>query len=59
MEDFIKYSPYYTLCTETVHLTLQALSGKSVEASLSGHSCREALCSLGISQGSQEGSAHL
>ena len=53
MDDFIQYNPYYTLCAQTVHLSLQALSEKRVEASLSGHSCPEALWSFAISQGSQ------
>ena len=53
MNNFIKYNPYYTLRAETVHLSLQALSGKSVGASLSGHSGPEALCLLAVSQVSQ------
>ena len=51
--------PYYTLCAQTAHLSLQVLSRKRVEASLSGHSYREALRSLATSQESQYGSRHL
>ena len=47
------YNPYYTLCAQIMHLSLQALSGKHVQASLSGHSCPEALWLLAVSQGSQ------
>ena len=47
------YNPYYKLCAQTVHLLLQALSGKRARASLSGHSCPEALCSLATPQEGQ------
>ena len=46
-------SPDNTLCTQTVHPSLGALSGKQVEASLAGHSCPAALFSLAILRRSQ------
>ena len=41
---------YYTLCGQQVHSQPQALSGKCVRASLSGHSSQVALCSLAFPQ---------
>ena len=49
----IRYKTYYTLCAQTVHLFLQALSGNCARASLSGHTRCEALCSLDNSQRGQ------
>ena len=41
---------YSGLCALSVHCSLQALAGKGLEASLSGHNCLEALCARATSQ---------
>ena len=56
VDNFFKNNAYYTLCAPIVHLSLQALSEKRARASLAGHSCPAALCSLAFSQGRQQGS---
>ena len=50
---------YNVLCALPVPSSLQALAGKRVEASLSGHSCLEALCLFAISQVGYYGPRHL
>ena len=46
-------SSAYTLCTHTEHPFPPSLDRETVVASLLGHSCLVALCSLAFSQGGQ------
>ena len=49
----VMFNEYKTLCDLQKHSLLQALSGKRVEASLSGQSSLLTLCLLVSSQGGQ------